>query len=296
MWAPWRHRERRLVFLYSESAARLGSTLMRGWQLADIAREQGVRSRVSVAAVGARVSDADVFMTKGAAAHATPEQYEALKARGNRLLVDPLDGEVTDRMLQHADVIVAASRTAELAYLDEHPEHRVVRIDHHVDPRVQAQGPGPEDAPLRIGYFGSLLNIFSTPAIEERIDVHSVETGTDQSIPWWERPRQYPVHYAVRSWRPIDVHKPFLKGFTAAVAGAVILIGRHAEPEHWLGDDYPFFVSAEPTEAEVLAALDRLQEAHGGPEWRDARDRMEALRARVTDAVIARQLAAALDG
>jgi len=93
----------------------------------------------------------------------------------------------------------------------------------------------------------------------------------------------------------LDRHKPFLKGFTAALAGANILLARdETEAAFWLPDDYPYWIEAHPSEDAILAGLEYARETFRGEQWREALTMMRELSARTADSVIVSQLEDAL--
>lgn len=291
-----RRRSRRLVFVYAAQHALLGSTVMRGRQLSEVAQQHGLRDRVDLVALGTPLRNADVFMTKAAAITATESDFHALKAGRNRIFVDPLDEALTPLALEFADVIIAASRQAEIAYRTHYPHRPVFRVDHHVDPRVRAAGPPDRPSAFRTGYFGSLENAVRSTEIERLVDFYSVTGAPGELADWYLRPREYPLHYGVRAWLARDTFKPFVKGFTAAAVGAPILVsGSDAEAMYWLGDHYPFVVRGASTERDIVDALHATGAVFGGPEWREAQATMAEVTQRVTDHAIVESLRRALD-
>ncbi|MDN4598390.1 hypothetical protein [Leifsonia virtsii] len=282
---------RRLVFLYAERFREAGSTVMRGFQLADIAREHLPRRRVSVRPLGSTARNSDVFLTKGAVNMATPEQLDLLVRSGNRLLFDPVDELPPWTTARFADVLVASSHTAFEHYSRAFPATRVALVDHHVDPRLPTS-PAPPSR-FRAGYFGERVNAVLTPRIEERVDVVAIDTSRHDDA-WLSGLGRYSFHYAVRQQRALDHFKPFLKGFTAAHCGAPVLIQRDQEEAvRWLGADYPYLLD-DTNEETILSALARAESEFGGPRWLRALSVMEGIRARTSPERIASELAAAI--
>lgn len=282
----------RLVFLYAEPFRGAGSTVMRGFQLADLAREQLSRHSVHVRTLGATVRNSTVFLTKGALKLATPVQLDELVRRGNRLLFDPVDELPPGTTARFADVIVASSLTAFEEYGRSFPGTRVALVNHHVDPRLDTTQP-PHDA-FRAGYFGESVNAVLTPRIEETVDVIPIDTSREDAG-WLGRVGDYSFHYAVRLNRELDHFKPFLKGFTAAHCGAPVLIQRdQQEAVRWLGGDYPYLIDAPVSEQQILDALTEAESDFGGPRWQRALATMAGIRARTTPQRIGEELAAAV--
>jgi hypothetical protein len=281
-----------LVFVYAEQFREAGSTVMRGFQLAELARDGLPGHRVRVAPLGTAIRNSSVFLTKGALKVAEPQQLSDLRRAGNRLLFDPVDEVPPPTTARFADVLVASSLTAFDYFSRAYPATRVALVNHHVDPRLDRVTPRPDA--FRVGYFGETVNAILTDAIEERVDVVPVDTSREHAD-WLARVPQYTMHYAVRRERALDHFKPFLKGFTAAHSGAPVLIQRdQAEALRWLGEDYPYLVDAPVDEAVILDALARAEREYGGPRWARAREIMAGIRARTTPTRIVAELRAAL--
>lgn len=285
------HYKPSLVFVYAEQFKGAGSTVMRGFQLAQLARE-GMRDRsVRVAPLGAKIRHSAVFLTKGALKAATPADLDALQRAGNRLLFDPVDETPPPTTARYADVLVASSFTAFDHYSRAFPATRVALVNHHVDPRLKPVGSRP--AAFRVGYAGEVVNALLTPAIEQHVEVLPVDTSREDTA-WLDRIRDYTMHYAVRRHRELDHFKPFLKGFTAAWCTAPILIQRdQQEAVRWLGEDYPYLVDV-ADERGVLEALERAERDFLGPRWDRALGTMAAIRARTAPDRIVGELRAAL--
>ncbi|NUU04779.1 hypothetical protein [Leifsonia sp. C5G2] len=288
-------RVRRIHFVYAEEFKAAGSTVMRGEQLSRLAADAlGRSAEVSYGPLDDGVRNATLFLTKGALKVATAERLAGLKAAGNRLLFDVVD-EAPPPTTGYADALVAASITAFLDLQRDHPATEVLLVNHHVDPRLDAAAAGdrPTDR-LRAGYFGELVNAVLTPAIEKTVTPVLVDTSR-QDPAWLARVPEFNLHYAVRRFRGADLHKPFLKGFTAAHAGCNILIQRsQAEAVHWLGDDYPYLIDGEPDEAAITAELERVRADFGSPAWSAGLETMRGIRERTSRQRIAAEVARAL--
>lgn len=282
-------------FVYAPVFAGSGSTVMRGQQLSQIAQQAlGRRARVSYSPLDAPFRRSTLFLTKGALRAASAERLAELKAAGNRLLFDVVD-EAPPPTSGFADALVAASLTAFVDLQRNHPTREVVLVNHHVDPRLTRAAAGERRTDrLRAGYFGELVNAVLTPRIEQIVAPVLVDTST-QDGGWLDRIAEFNLHYAVRRFRGADLHKPFLKGFTAAHAGCNILIQRsQAEALLWLGDDYPYLIDGEPDEEAIVGALERLRDDFGSAEWNRGLDIMRGIRERTSAARIGREIARAL--
>lgn len=288
-------RVRDVHFVFAEEFRHTGSTVMRGQQLSRLAAAAlGRGARVGYSPLEAPFRNATLFLTKGALKVATAERLDELAAAGNRLLFDVVD-EAPPPTSGYADALIAASLTAFIDLQRDFPGTEVHLVNHHVDPRLASATAGerPGDS-LRAGYFGELVNAVLSPAIERFVTPVLVDTSK-QEASWLERLTEFNLHYAVRRFRGADLHKPFLKGFTAAHAGCNILIQRsQSEAVLWLGDDYPYLLEGEPDEHAIVAALERLSDDVGSDDWNRGLDVMRGIRARTADARIAAEVVRAL--
>lgn len=273
---------------------------MRGRQLSELlAHSARLERRVTFEPVSRTVRNSELFLTKGAARTMDPDMIHSLRHRGNRVFLDPVDEDVSDDVAAAADVLIAASISAHRDLESRPLTTKVVRIDHHVDPRLRrilaSRGAPPEAAgPMLVRYFGETVNAVSTPQIAAEVDFVHVDTAR-QDVAWMQRVPGVHMHYAVRQHRSLDRHKPFLKGFTAALAGANILLARdETEAAFWLPDDYPYWIEAHPSEDAILAGLDYARETFRGEQWDEALAMMRELSARTADSVIVSQLEDAL--
>jgi hypothetical protein len=278
---------------YAPQFEQTGSTVMRGRQLAEIARRAMPRREITYEPLRLGVRDSLIFLTKGALKAMTIEVLDDLKSGGNRLMFDVVDEAPPPYTSPYADMIVAASMTAFLDLSSQFPTIPIALVNHHVDPRITALAIHAPSDNLRMGYFGESVNAILSPKIEEFVTAVSVDTARS-SGGWLERLPDFNAHYAVRATRSLDYAKPFLKGFTAAACGANILIQEtEREALAWLGDDYPFLVRGLPTESNIVAAAQSMAVAFGGAEWVSALERMSAIRARIAPDRIGAELRSA---
>jgi len=288
----WFRRRRPIVFVFNEAAAGLGSTVMRGQQLADIARSayRGERD-VQFLPLGSAPAKADLFLTKGAVGVLTTEAAERLQRRGTRLFVDVLDVDPPVWAGIPGVNLVAASRHSFAEMRAELAANRVILVDHHADPRI----PGfPAPITYRAGYFGELFNTIRSPALESRVDFVEVSTSRP-STDWLVRLPSYSLHFAVRRRIAQDAVKPLTKVFTAARCGANVVIGRE-DPElhYWLGDDYPYLTDGGDEDA-IVATLDRARDDFGGSVWNQAESMMQRIADETSPHAIGCQLRVAFD-
>lgn len=262
---------------------------MRGEQLAGIARRHGSR-RVRYSPTTRNPRNAILFLTKNALHTLSADHLDELRRRGNTLLFDVLDQNPPTTTEDFADAIVAASMTAHTDFTSQFAQIPTFLVNHHVDVRL-ASLPLPTRADqFRAAYFGELKNTIRSEALDRQVDYVPVSTS-ERSDAWLRRLPEYTLHFAIREHIGRDLHKPFLKGFTAAHCGANILIqDSEAEAVEWLGADYPYLLRQEPTEARVAAALEAARESFGTAEWKDGLARMNDIRMRTTPERIADEL------
>lgn len=294
---PARPGPRRVMFAYDEAFRTTGSTVMRCFQAADLLRERLPDTRFEVHAeadlAGADLAGAVVILSKSALRTTDPERIVALRARGARILGDFVDAPPRDDLLPELDLVVAASLGAYVALATRWPGVPPAHLTHTVDPRLPTLAVDPA-APLRIGYFGEPLNAELPEALRDALTVVRVDTSSSDPA-WLAELPGYGCHYAVRRRREGDGHKPFLKGFTAAHMGAVVIVGADdAEAAAYLGPDYPF-AAASAAPDDLLAVIDKVRTAQGGADWRDALDRMAAVRERSSADWFAREFRKVLD-
>lgn len=279
---------RQLTFLFDPDWPNVGSTVMRGRQLADFARaELGRRWRVEYQPLGSRVKNSAVFLTKNAARAMDAERAAHLLEHHCRLYVDIVDAAPPAWVSEVPCVIVTASLTSLVKASRTHPHREVVFLNHHADPRVPP-APAIREA-FRIGYFGEVFNARLTLGIESAVEIVPVSTAT-QAESWFARLPDFAMHYAIRRRIPQDDVKPFMKGFTAAASHANILASR-SDPEAvaWLGDDYRYLVDDHDEET-ILGVIERARSDFGTPMWDAGLEVMAGIRERVAPHRVVRDL------
>lgn len=97
----------------------------------------------------------------------------------------------------------------------KYPDKWVFMVTHHVDPRLPKIKPL---AKFNVGYFGEPANVSHYQSLGDIVDFHPVDTK-ESSTDWLDQVGDYNLHYAVRNSKETDGTKPFLKGFTAPIAG-----------------------------------------------------------------------------
>lgn len=267
---------------------------MRGDQLAAIAKSSSPDRTITLAPSTARFRNSTLFLTKGALKELDEAKLSQLKKRGNRLLFDVVDEVPPPTTTGFADVLIASSLTAFSQFQRDFPGVDVSLVNHHVDPRISRSRTAPPTDQLRTAYFGELVNAILTDGIREQVTTFHVDTSRESSD-WIPEVPHFNFHYAVRLRRGLDKFKPFLKGFTAAHTSSNMLIqSDQVEAVAWLGDDYPYLLWAEPTEANILAALQEAKESFGSPEWFAGLKVMADIRERTSEVRIGHEIRRAL--
>ena len=279
-----------LVFVFHSEHERVASTVMRGRQLSELARESLDASwsvhYVPEGEVGG-IRNAVVVLTKGCCRGLSVEVVEQLKARGNVVCADPVDLAVDPEVADALDLLVSSSLRQHEFLTRE--GHEVVLITHHVDPAI-AGVVAPTDH-VAFGYFGEIVNAKHGSELLGHIDLCHIDTKMRSTV-WVDRLRHANVHYAVRNWRPENGFKPFLKGFTAAHCGANLLVNRlEGDVVYYLGSDYPYLLEDDSLDG-VLDMIEHIRESFGSPEWFEGLEIMKSVRARSSRTHVAREIAA----
>jgi hypothetical protein len=79
---------------------------------------------------------------------------------------------------------------------------------------------------------------------------------------------QFNCHLSLRVPGPAELYEPGGEVANAAACGAVLVTMRDAAAVELLGEDYPFYCTAD--RAAIEATLQRAREACGGPQWKKA--------------------------
>lgn len=280
---------RRLVWVCDRSHKTVASSLMRGYQLSELARAH--LPDVTVACVDERQRDTQrdsmLFLTKGFLKRTNAEELASLKERGNVICVDYVDDPARQDLHECIDVYIASSLTQFVAYSKQYPDKCVHLVTHHPDPRINGVR-APEDR-SRIGYFGEIVNARYATELRDRIHFCQVNTKVSEAS-WMAQLGDYNVHYAVRHHRAIDGFKPFVKGFTAAQCHSNIIVGNEdSEARYYLGSDYPYILRDNSLDA-VKDMIDYVESSFGGAEWRRGMEIMDDVRRRCAPEQIAEEI------
>lgn len=306
-----------VFFVYRQSSKQLGSTLMRCFQLCQIAHAHigpdfVFRTRPIMnlrhpyfnrAWVDLQPKDAIFIFTKDAVSRLDQDALMRLQQKSRAICVDYIDRNMAQVSRLGVDLHIASSM-AQLDYLTENangpriPTAQVPLLLHHADLRLHKLDI--TDVPMpKIAYFGAPNNCYLSERIASRVPIFDVGLADGMERFFRSLP-EFNLHYAVRPEGPKNpnksVFKPFTKGATAAVCRAPIIVNRTADDaEYFLGQDYPFFV-ADLSEREVLSMIDYAEDSFGDAIWNDALDRILYLGARTHPKRVAADLAAILNG
>lgn len=281
--------KKNITFVYAKRFQFAGSTVMRGQQLYELAKSTLPKYKIAYAPSDIQFKNSTLFLSKGVINTLGPSQFDQLKKDGNKLIFDIVDGVLPDYTRDFVDTIVAASQSAYLEYMRDYPDIRIVKVDHHVDPRVRRLKPQKTNK-IKIGYFGEPTNTIISPKISKYVDFVHIDTSK-QEVDWLKKVPLYNMHYAVRAKTPAGRHKPFLKGFTAAYCDSNIIIQRsNAEAVYWLGDDYPYLFDDPVDESNIIEHILYAMKSYNSADWHRGLDAMARLRNNVSDITISKQL------
>lgn len=266
----------RVVFLLHPQAVSLGSSVLRGVQLADLVR-CAVPDRWSIEVrTDIRITDAVVFVTKGALARFSIDVFAALKARNVAVLADFVDAPVRRDLSSLLDGLVVCSHRQRDTFRQDFPRLPTFFVTHCVDTRL-GQIATPQDR-LRLAYFGERVNARFPTDLGGEVEIIQVNTAV-QDFAWAQRLSAYNAHYGLRAHDKSARIKPFMKGFVAAHCGCPI-VTEHSESDAaaYLPADYPFFVEG-PDLDDARVILSTMRRLFGGPEWLRALHAMREVRA-----------------
>ena len=282
--------DKRLTWVCRDKFSAVASTLMRGYQLADIAR-QHLDGKAEIEVVNEkRVSEqrnAILVLTKGFLKEATLDDLAQLKQQGNIVCADYVDDPERNSLHEAIDVYIAASIRQYIHCSELYPDKSVHLVSHHADPRLSGME-GPKSY-CNIGYFGEIVNARYASELQGKIDFCLVNTKFADSG-WIPRLGHCNVHYAVRNRRPIDGLKPFLKGFTAAHCHSNIIVPKlEGDAIYYLSADYPYLLEDESFQS-VLEMIARVKASFGSEEWHRGLEIMESVRRRSSPEQIGSEL------
>ncbi len=271
---------RDIVFVIERAQQRAGSAHLRGRQLAtlfgQVAADYGRKVRVAFS--DEPITDAVAIVNKSALMPKSQSVVTRLKDAGCTVLVDFVDRRVTTADGDAADGFLAVSALQYRHLRATWPDKPVIHIPHHVDLDI-----GPVACQwdqFACAYFGNLDNAAHLDAVREAGLVTAIETLTANKNNWHAQLPAYNLHYAFRPRALWGAgFKPFTKGFTAAHAGAIVVVADDDdEATELLGTDYPFRIPATADATTTIHHLHAMRDSFGSNAWRTARLRMRRLR------------------
>lgn len=249
-----------------------GSTTVGAEQMSEGLRALGVPARSIYASELGGIRNAILVFIKRA------NWPHLLRARlaGNRCVLDVQDQVVFRRWISHwplYDAFIFRNRRQLRDYGRQvrllGNLHALCRtIYQHWDPRYRPHQV--RNGALRVAYLGTTRSLSLWGALPR---VHCLAPEE-----WFARAPEFNAHLSIREtpreWR----YKPGAKVVTAAACEAVLLTTPDDASVELLGEDYPFFVERPNAEA-VEEVVERASGALGGPLWRDALERIRAIKA-----------------
>ena len=307
-----------VVFLNRWSRRDMGSSVMRVDQLSGhLARFFGDRYAVSVryvsnkikrfqnALLTARSPDTVFIFSKYAAQGRGADDMVSLRQKCRAILVDYVDMPLTGMITAGVDRHIAASYAgaalqtkwaAHAASVGQPIAGCMATVLHGYDAALDGVAHVVRAPDLAIAYMGTPALMAPSPLATQRV------TCLDAGMPdtfhrALEKIGRFHAHYCIRPAKNQDdpwVARPFTKGATAAACDAVIFTDRqNGDAVHLLGSNYPFMID-DSDPAKIDAGLNTLIAGFEGPAWRDAQDRVRAMKAHISHKAIATQLDCAI--
>lgn len=253
------------------------SSIMRGIQVAEALSERGFQTdvRFGLASAALRnVRDSIIVCVKS-----RPVFTAWLRRRGNRIIYDAIDYSTLRGIPPGIDAVIAGTEDMRRRLCEKVDSRTVVRtIYHHADPYLKPHQAG--EAELRLAYVGAPEESAFIKGEIAELNVVSFEKRGD----WREAIRQYNAHFSAR----LNPNKSVIKLANVVVSEALFLASAEPGYVELLGQDYPFFLRNPQNLDLVRADVLRLKAAVGSGVWKDARQRIRALRPRLTIQATAR--------
>lgn len=297
-------------FVFSEKEMRWGSTTMRAHQLIGLLAPHLASMELALAPlrggaadwIEAQPENAIFFVTKTSIQRLHRVFLDKLRAKGGEIWFDYVDRRIDQMRPDGIDVHLASSlaqfRAMTALKAARGIKGRVGLLLHNVDARLYDLPPPPADR-FRLAYLGARDQTRIAPALEARIAFLDAGSVRAMAASLTHLPH-YNAHFCVRpdpdGDAPPRVLKPFTKGFTAAVCGAVPIVNRSVpDAVEMLGADYPYLIESARDDL-VAEAVARAETGFGGRDWARAADRARGLAEHVSPAALARSFAAIAEG
>ena len=298
----------RIRFVYLAKSRRVGSTVMRCFQLHDLARRHlgdqydfgvlplpGFRNQAAeMRWVERQPAGTTYLFVKNAIDGLSREALLRLQSNARAICLDYVDRPLDDWIPTGVDLHLACSITG-LERLREamragHITGSTDLLLHHADPRLAALPHRHHRLPrMQAVYFGRPENGFLPARIAQRLTVLKATSNTRFRANAG-RLVDFNLHYCVRG-DSSPSPKPFTKGFTAAACGANVVVSATVDDVwHFLDADYPYLAPSDD-EGVVHDVLDHAARTYGTTEWRRGLTAMAAIRDRVSPPRLAQDLA-----
>lgn len=240
------------------------STVLGGDQIAEELARRGLDARSVPVAEALSTRDAILVFIKTSRL----DHLIAARRRGNLTVLDVQDTPVFKRRLKNGRLYDGAifrnrRQVADLARRGWCSEVIPLQWDRRYRPH---QVP---DGEFRAVYLGDRRSL---AFFDELPGVDCIETDL------FDRAPGYNCQLSVRQPGREFLYKPGVKVSTAAACRAVLVTTADVTAVELLGEDYPFYCGSDRDS--VVATLGRARQAVGGPLWRAALDRLEAIRER----------------
>ena len=240
-----------------------GSTGIAGDQIAAGLARRGWNARAVPAAALPAVAGAIAVFIK------TSKLVDLLGARrrGNRAVLDVHDTLCFKRRLKNRwlfDGLIFKNGRQLSDYGDRRRLCDV--IYHQADDRYGPHQAG--ETTLRVCYLGEPRSL--------RLWDHLPGVECIPMPRWFAEAPRFNCHLSVREPRREVLYKPGAKVSTAAICRAVLLTTRDESAVEMLGADYPLYLDSAEAPA-IGRGIERARAAIGGPEWRLARQRLDAV-------------------
>lgn len=305
-------------FVYRKSKLKLGSTTMRAHQMCRIAKaylgdkyDFGLtnlprRKTPSLQPIWVKLQNSGVIyiFTKSASLKINKSSLLELQKKSGGICFDYVDSNLRDIATVGVDVHIAASYSAETAMnqlLKEKVEQglpsfgNVMPLLHNADDRLYDLSITHQDS-LKSAYFGTEGYAVFTDRIRDIVDF--IDAGRAQEMERnYLKLQYYNLHYCVRRVPEntnARIHKPFTKGFTAAVCRSNVIVNSSVDDAiEFLTEDYPYLVHS-TNEEEILAVLKKAASTFEKHDWNKAQRIMDTVAERISPAALAIQLDAIL--
>lgn len=235
-----------------------------------------------------------LIFTKACLRVLTPESLDILRRKGCKICFDHVDSDFTETSTLSPDVHICSSyaqQAAIISYQQNEPTFvgKAMILLHNYDASL-LQHPHSQQELFRCGYIGTPAMTYFPTEIASHVEVVSAlgKEGWEAAL---ERISEFSFHYCLRLPQENPrLIKPFTKGFIAAKLGSPVIVNTQTDDaEKMLGSDYPYLLG-DLNDGDIVEMLNKAKYDFGGPTWRVAKDRMDAVRDAVEPHSLAKQL------